>query len=134
MVELQLSRLADNLDRPYRTYAYLDGGALAQADRFDEWFPARRSSIGGSSTTSRRGSARRRTTTTCCVFLDGDAFPIADLGAALDTLLAGRGLAAVRRTEIFGRSDPAPLLLRHDRGILARQRRHVGPRTPMAQR
>ena len=40
------------------------------------------------------------------LFLDGDAFPVADLGPALEQMLAGHPLAAIRRTENYG--DPFP--------------------------
>ncbi len=105
-VDLQLSRLAENLDRPYRTYAYLDGDALAQADRFDEWFPGEKVHHYRKIDDLAARICAQADDDDVLVFLDGDAFPVADLGAALDTMLAGHRLAAVRRREILG--DPIP--------------------------
>ena len=105
-VDLQLSRLAENLDRPYRTYAYLDGGALAQADRFDEWFPGEKVHHFRKIDDLAARICAQVDDDDVLLFLDGDAFPVADLGGALDTMLAGHRLAAVRRTEILG--DPIP--------------------------
>lgn len=105
-IDLQLRRLAENLDRPYRTYAHLDGDALAHAERFDESFTGERvhhwkkiDDLGATICAQAAGDD-------VLLFLDGDAFPIADLGEALDRMLAGHSLAAIRRTENLG--DPFP--------------------------
>ena len=106
-VDLQLRRLEANLDRPYRTHAYLDGDALLHAERFDEALPGEKvhhwrklDDLGA------RICADADDDRDVLLFLDGDAFPIADLGAALDRLLSEHTLVAVRRTENLG--DPFP--------------------------
>ena len=105
-VDLQLSRLAENLDRPYRTYACLDGKALAHAHRFDDWFPGER--VHHYKKIDELGArvCAQAADDDVLVFLDGDAFPVADLGGALETMLARHRLAAIRRTENLG--DPFP--------------------------
>jgi hypothetical protein len=99
-VDLQLSRLAAKLDRPYRTYACLEGDAVAHAERFDE-------PVLGVEKVHHWRKLDELGARICAqaepedvlLFLDGDAFPIADLGAALDEMLASHPLAAIRRPE-----------------------------------
>jgi hypothetical protein len=42
------------------------------------------------------------------LFLDGDAFPVADLGPGLDRMLSAHPLAAIRRSENCGDTFPHP--------------------------
>jgi hypothetical protein len=105
-VDLQLRRLVSHLDRPYRLYAHLDGEAVAHAHRFDEWFPGERVHHYKKLDHLAARICAQAADDDVLMFLDGDAFPIADLGEVIDAMLADHPLAAVKRTEIFG--DPIP--------------------------
>jgi len=106
-IDLQLQRLAARLGRPYKTYAYLDGEAAAHAARFDEAVvPDER--IGHWKKLDELAAmiCAHAAPDDVLLFLDGDAFPVADLGAPLERMLAEHPLAAIRRTENYG--DPFP--------------------------
>jgi hypothetical protein len=106
-IDLQLQRLAARLDRPYKLYSWLDGEAAAHADRFDEAIvPDER--VGHWKKIDELAAliCARAAPDDVLLFLDGDAFPVADLGGPLEQMLAEHPLAAIRRTENYG--DPFP--------------------------
>lgn len=107
-VDLQLRRLAAHLDRPYRVHAYLEGDAAAYADRFDEPVLAEKIPHWQKLDDLAARICAQADPDDVLLFLDGDAFPVADLGAGLDRMLSAHPLAAIRRPENCGDTFPHP--------------------------
>jgi hypothetical protein len=115
-VDIQHRYLERYLDRPYRLYAVLDEGTATRADRFDFHFmedkvePANKTEdrVWHSDKLNflSRRIGERAAADDILVFIDGDAFPIAPLGPAIERLLSKRPLAAIRRDENL--LDPQP--------------------------
>jgi hypothetical protein len=107
-VDLQLRRLAAHLDRPYRVHAYLEGDAAAHADRFDEPLIAEKMPHWQKLDDLASRICAEADADDVLLFLDGDAFPVADLGEGLDRMLSAHQLAAIRRPENCGDLFPHP--------------------------
>jgi hypothetical protein len=105
-IDIQLRHLAANLHSPHRVYASLVGVASEQGERF---FLANVEEGGRHHENLNALAARvldEAAPEDLLVFMDGDAFPIADLDGALPALLERHPLAAVRRDENL--QDPQP--------------------------
>ncbi len=108
-IDLQLRHLTAHLDRPYRLYAYVEGDAAAHTERFDESLvPTEKIPHWKKLDDLAERICAQADPDDVLLFLDGDAFPIADLGVGLDRILAGHPLAAIRRRENCGDSFPHP--------------------------
>jgi hypothetical protein len=107
-IEVQLRYLARNTSAPYRTY-----GCLTKIDEQD----ARGFDVAIESTSNRHSRALNQVAALICdsaddddwlVFLDGDAFPIADWVPLVERLLGEYPLLAVRRDDNLGDPHPHP--------------------------
>ena len=104
----QLDYLARNLDRPYRTWASLEGIADPETRaRFDVV-----EDFAGMHADKLNGLAGMVLETAedddLLVFIDGDAFPVRPLGDWMAGMLEEYPLAAVRRDENRGERQPHP--------------------------
>jgi hypothetical protein len=107
-IDIQLEYLRRNLDRPYRTYADLEGVDPQRHDDFDVT-----AELGGLAHAAKLNAlaeliAERAAPEDTLIFLDGDAFPVAPLGDFLDERLSRYPLAAIRRDESLGDVQPHP--------------------------
>jgi hypothetical protein len=106
-IELQLRYLAAHTGEPYRTYASLDGIERRHFSRFDETVDH-----SGFETGERPGARIELKLNALCsqmtgdagaddliVVAHGDTLPIADWVSAVRPMVAGSGLAAIRRDE-----------------------------------
>jgi hypothetical protein len=102
-VDVQLGRLERHTRTPYRVYAWLSGPEVTRHSH--RFFFAQTQS-------QEVNHARKLNWLTeklaegardedVLIFLDGDAFPIGDLAPAVEEMLRGYPLAAIRRDEIF---------------------------------
>jgi hypothetical protein len=107
-IGIQLRHLAAHLHSPHRVYASLSGISPEHGDRF---FFARLDAGGRHEENLNALAAHvieQAAPDDLLVFMDGDAFPIADLDPALPALLAQHPLAAIRRDENLGDQQPHP--------------------------
>ena len=104
-VEPQRDRLERHTSEPYLTWAALGGEAAKCADAFDNSFQSR-GPIAPNFQYLATEVGNAAHPHDLLVFLDGDAFPVADWTARVRGWLARRPLAAVRRDENLG--DPQP--------------------------
>ena len=111
-VDVQLRYLERNLDEPYRVYAWIDGWSEEEkrehagkffysTDVAVERHEIKLTFLGDL-------VARAADPDDTLLFLDGDSFPIAPVGAFLREKLAEYPLVAVRRDENNGDSQPHP--------------------------
>ncbi len=106
-IDVQLRRLERFAAREYLVYAFLNG--------IDESYDARFHFVSRSAgrhaeklnlLAERVGA--EAADDDLLVFLDGDAFPVAELAPRLDEMLARRPLVAIRRDENLGEPQPHP--------------------------
>ena len=113
-IDIQLKYLRQNMDRPYKVYADLEGIDRRHADSFDvstdlsAQSPDRRVPHAQKLNALADLIADRAAPEDTLIFLDGDAFPVAPLGDLLDDRLSRFPLAAVRRDESLGDVQPHP--------------------------
>jgi hypothetical protein len=106
-IPVQLGYLARNLTEPYRTYASLEGIDRAWHDRFDVVAPTAGKHAGKLNHLARL-AVTEADADDLLVFLDGDAFPIADPMPTVRAALDHTALVAVRRDENVGDVQPHP--------------------------
>jgi hypothetical protein len=107
-IDIQREYLRRNMDRPYRTYADLEGIDPRRRDDFDVT-----ADLGGVVHAEKLNAlaeliAERADAGDTLVFLDGDAFPVAPIGDFLEEKLSRYPLAAIRRDENLGDIQPHP--------------------------
>jgi hypothetical protein len=108
-IDIQLGYLQRHLHRPVRLYACLSGVPGDHAGKFDYVSTDRIKSHGVKlNRLAAVACARAEGAEDVLVFLDGDAFPIGDLGAYLDRRLDTHPLVAVQRLENLGDCQPHP--------------------------
>ena len=103
----QLERLQRHTTEPYETWVTVSA-ATRPADEFDHVFPSR-GPITADLDFLASEAARHAAPDDLLVFLDGDAFPVADWTERVRGWLAERPLVAVRRDENLGDPQPAHL-------------------------
>jgi hypothetical protein len=107
-IDIQLARLRRHIPGPYRVYAFLDGVPAANRAKFfhSSCEPVREHAVKLNmlSDVIRSKAADKD----LIMFLDGDAFPIADLAPLLSGKLAAHPLVAVQRLENNGDRQPHP--------------------------
>jgi hypothetical protein len=107
-IDIQLARMRRHIPGPFRVYAFLNG--LPEANRA-KFFHASNEPVREHAAKLNiladviRGNAADDD---LIMFLDGDAFPIADLGPLLEGKLAAHPLVAVQRLENNGDRQPHP--------------------------
>lgn len=104
---MQVRYLRAHLSVPFTTYGSLEGISDRFHDRFDVVVP----SVGrhaGKLNHLARVASERASDDDILLFLDGDAFPIADPVPVIDAALADHALVAVRRDENLGDVQPHP--------------------------
>jgi hypothetical protein len=107
-IDIQLARLKRHIPGPFRVYAFLNGVPEANTAKF----------FHASTVPVREHAAKlniladvirgKAADDDLIMFLDGDAFPIADLGQILEARLASHPLVAVQRLENNGDRQPHP--------------------------
>lgn len=112
-IDLQLDHLDRYLDRPHRVVADLEGVDGAAAERFDLATDLSAERGEPLSHQEKLNELARRVGAEAApsdvlVFIDGDAFPIAPVGAFLEEQLARFPLIAIRRDESLGDVQPHP--------------------------
>jgi hypothetical protein len=106
-IDLQLRYLERFVRAPYRVYAYLNGVDERYDRRFH--FVSRDAGSHGEKLNALAAQiAAEASADDLLVFLDGDAFPIAELVGPVRRMLERRPLAAVRRDENVGDRQPHP--------------------------
>lgn len=106
-IDVQLRFVARHLREPYRTYASLEGIETGWNDRFDLVVPSLGRHAGKLNHLARIATAGAHRDD-LLVFLDGDAFPIADPMPIVTEALRSHALVAVRRDENLGDVQPHP--------------------------
>jgi hypothetical protein len=106
-IDVQAGYLRRHLPGPFRTYASLEGIAPVWHDRFDVVVPSAGRHAGKLNLLARvvLDSADPGD---LLMFLDGDAFPVADPMPTVEAALASSDLVAVRRDENLGDCQPHP--------------------------
>jgi hypothetical protein len=108
-IDIQLRYLGKNLREPFRVYAFLNEIPESHRSKFyySSCEPIREHAV---KLNLLAEVVRSRTTDDGdrIMFLDGDAFPIRDLGPLLDEKLAAYPLVAVQRLENNGDRQPHP--------------------------
>lgn len=107
-IDVQLRYLDRHINEPYRVYASLDAIEEDHSDRFfftttmeNADHPEKLNRLAARITEEASGDD-------WIVFLDGDAFPIAEFVNPVTRMLAERPLAAIRRDENVGDPQPHP--------------------------
>lgn len=106
-VELQVSRLRRFIANDLSLYAFMDGVSKSLTSNFDQVFYEEDFSHPQKLDYLAEQIATVASDDDILLFIDGDAFPIADLGPVFDEL-AQTPLIAVRRDENFGDKQPHP--------------------------
>jgi len=106
-IDVQVGYLRRHLAQPYRTYASLEGVDPAWHDRFDVVVPSAGRHAGKLNYLA-RVVLDEADPDDLLMFLDGDAFPIADPLPTVEAALAATDLVAVRRDENLGDRQPHP--------------------------
>jgi len=112
-IDVQLEHLERYLDRPHRVVADLEGIGAEWEQRFDVVTHLSEDAgrhLRHPDKLNRLAElvAREAPDDDVLMFLDGDAFPIAPLGAFVEAQLARFPLAAIRRDESLGDVQPHP--------------------------
>ena len=106
-VELQVSRLRRFIPNDLRLYAFMDGVSQQLTEQFDHVFYEDEFSHPQKLDFLAEKIAESASDNDILLFIDGDAFPIADLQPVLEKL-EDIPLIAVRRDENFGDKQPHP--------------------------
>jgi hypothetical protein len=106
-IDVQLAYLRRHISEPFRTFAVLDGIDADQRSKFDRVIPAYGGHEGRLNLLAEEISAEAKPDD-IIVFIDGDAFPIADPLPAIHRALNSTSLLAVRRDEANGDKQPHP--------------------------
>jgi hypothetical protein len=106
-IDVQVSYLRRHLHVPYRTYASLQGIDEAWHSRFDVVVPSAGRHAGKLNLLARIVTADAHADD-LLMFLDGDAFPVADPLPTIESALRDSALVAVRRDENLGDCQPHP--------------------------
>jgi len=106
-IDIQLGFLKRNISEPYSVYANLDGVPGPYEDRFDRVVPAAGEHPGKLNLLAAEIAADARPDD-IVVFIDGDAFPIADPMPVVRSALDTTALVAVRRDENATDRQPHP--------------------------
>jgi hypothetical protein len=106
-IDIQLQYLERNISEPFCTFAVLNGIDPAFDARFDTVVPAYGTHAGKLNLLAAEIGAVAEPDD-IVLFLDGDAFPVADPMPAIHQALAAGSLLAVRRDENSGDPQPHP--------------------------
>ncbi len=106
-IDVQLAYLARHLREPYRTFAVLEGIDQREAEKFDVVVPARGPHAGKLNLLAAEICAAAHPDDVI-MFLDGDAFFVADPTPTVLEALEESALVAVRRDENRGDRQPHP--------------------------
>jgi hypothetical protein len=106
-IDIQIRQLRRTITVPFRTFAVLNEIDPAFDDRFDTVISAKGPHEGKLNLMAAEIMAVGHPDD-ILLFLDGDAFPIADPMPAIEQALAGSSLVAVRRDENWGDRQPHP--------------------------
>jgi hypothetical protein len=106
-IDLQLRYLAQNVSEPYQTWASLQGIDPRYHEHFDVVVPSAGRHAGKLNLLATR-IADAASDDDLIVFIDGDAFPIADPLPTVRAALADTALVAIRRDENLGDPQPHP--------------------------
>jgi hypothetical protein len=106
-IDVQVGYLRRHLCCPFRTYASLEGIDPAWYDRFDVVVPSAGRHAGKLNLLA-RVVLDEADPDDLLMFIDGDAFPIADPLPTVEAALASADLVAVRRDENLGDRQPHP--------------------------
>jgi len=108
-IDIQLKYLRKHLHLPFRTYAYLNDLPGDHAGKFDyaSTAPILEHAV-KLNLLAETACAAGRTSDDILIFIDGDAFPIADLSTYVREKLATHPLLAVQRKENNGDRQPHP--------------------------
>jgi hypothetical protein len=107
-VDVQLHYLEKHVQTPYRVYACLDGLERDLSNRFHYSLSLESTRHPDKLNLLAEMITGEAEADDLIVFLDGDAFPIAPFEPAVDTMLARKPLAAIRRDENLGDPQPHP--------------------------
>jgi hypothetical protein len=107
-IDVQLHYLDRHINEPFRVYASLDGIEDDRSERF--FFTTTMEDADHPEKLNRLASriTEEASADDWIVFLDGDAFPIAEFVDPVTGMLAERPLAAIRRDENVGDPQPHP--------------------------
>ena len=106
-IEIQTSHLREHISVPYRTWSSLEGIDSSYATHFDR-IVEQRGEHAGKLNHLAIEIAREAFYEDLLMFLDGDAFPIADPMGLVNDALSRAPLLAVRRAENLGEPQPHP--------------------------
>lgn len=106
-IDIQVGYLRRHLHQPFRTYVSLEGIAPRWHDRFDVVVPSAGRHAGKLNHLARVVLADAADDD-LLMFIDGDAFPVADPMPVVEKALADTDLVAVRRDENLGDPQPHP--------------------------
>ena len=106
-IDIQLDYLERNIQTPYRTYGCIEGFAPSEASRFDVVVPAYGPHAGKLNYLAAI-ACNQADDDDLLMFIDGDAFPIADPMPLVSKALDATCLVAVRRDENLAGSDRQP--------------------------
>jgi hypothetical protein len=106
-IEIQTSHLREHISVPYRTWSSLEGIDSSYATHFDRIIDQKGSHAGKLNHLAIEIS-REASDDDLLMFLDGDAFPIADPMGLVTDALSRAPLLAVRRVENLGEPQPHP--------------------------
>ncbi len=106
-IEIQLRHLREHLAVPFQTWTSLERIDPAYGEGFDHVLEQRHTHAGKLNHLAMEVCARAQDED-LLMFLDGDAFPIADPMPLIDDALARAPLVAVRREENLGEPQPHP--------------------------
>lgn len=106
-IDLQLRQLKRHLAQPYKVWAVLEGVSKEHHEKFDEVVPAIGRHEGKLNLLAAEASAQA-SAEELLMFLDGDAFLVADPWPVCEELLQAHQLLAVQRYENSGDRQPHP--------------------------
>lgn len=107
-IEIQLAHLREHVPVPYETWTSLEGIDPVHGEGFDHVLEQGGAHAGKLNHLAFEIAAQARGED-MLMFLDGDAFPIADPMPLIDNGMRGAELVAVRREENLGDRQPHPL-------------------------
>lgn len=106
-VDVQLAQVARHLQEPYELWGSLEGVSSVHHRKFDHVVPSLGTHAGKLNLLAAEACDQAHPDD-LLMFLDGDAFPIADPFPTVDSLLANHGLVAIQRRENAGDCQPHP--------------------------
>ena len=107
-IDIQLNYLKKHIDRPYTTYAYLNGIDAVHDAKFDHVFTDDIKSHATKLDRLADAIVQQAQDDDLMLFIDGDAFPVRPLCPFIDEKIQQHALLAVKREENLGDVQPHP--------------------------